>query len=169
MDGETIGFAAASPTVEEGTNYCTTNWCTTAGASLFTYAEGEDHGTFDVCDAVYAAPVLPDVIPASITEVRSGEKIRVLARDQKPQEISSGSLWRNVAGRVCFACDLTRLHRHKHRHVSFMKEQSCFRDRSHSSRGSGAPVLLVITSIRTFSLFSPAMPCRPVHSSRHFT
>ncbi|CAM9615249.1 unnamed protein product [Ectocarpus sp. 6 AP-2014] len=69
VDGETVGFATASPTVEEGTNYCTTNWCTTADASLFTYAEGEDHGTFDLCDAVYAAPVLPDAIPASITEL----------------------------------------------------------------------------------------------------
>ncbi|CAN0246475.1 unnamed protein product [Pylaiella littoralis] len=68
VDGETVGFATAIPTVEEGTNYCTMNWCTTAGVSLFTYAEGEDHGTFDLCDAGYSAP-LPDVIPAAITEL----------------------------------------------------------------------------------------------------
>ncbi|CAM9855150.1 unnamed protein product, partial [Scytosiphon promiscuus] len=69
VDGETVSFTTYSPTVEEGTNYCTTNWCTAADTSLFTYAEGEDHGTFDLCDAGYAAPVLPDVIPASITEL----------------------------------------------------------------------------------------------------
>ena len=100
MDGDAVSFATYSPTVEEGTNYCTTNWCTTADASLFTYAEGADHGTFDLCDAGYAAPVLPDVIPASITEVRSGEK---------PGGISLASLWRTVAGRVCFVCDSTRV------------------------------------------------------------
>eukprot|EP00752_Nemacystus_decipiens_P012284 g10890.t1 len=67
VDGEAVSFATAYPTVEEGTNYCTTNWCTTVDASLFTYLEGEDHGTFDLCDAVYAAPVFPDDIPESIT------------------------------------------------------------------------------------------------------
>ncbi|CAN0388087.1 unnamed protein product [Pylaiella littoralis] len=69
VDGETVAFAATTPTVEEGTNYCTTNWCTTAGESLFTYVEGENHGTFDLCDAVYSGPLLPDVIPAAITEL----------------------------------------------------------------------------------------------------
>ncbi|CAN0392009.1 unnamed protein product, partial [Ectocarpus fasciculatus] len=47
-DGETVDFATAFPTVEEGTNYCTTNWCTTEGSSIFTYAEGESHGTYDL-------------------------------------------------------------------------------------------------------------------------
>lgn len=69
MDGETVAFATSFPTVEEGTNYCTSNWCTTETSSIFTYAEGEDHGTFDLCDAVYVGPVLPDAIPAAITEV----------------------------------------------------------------------------------------------------
>eukprot|EP00903_Cladosiphon_okamuranus_P014055 g13064.t1 len=69
VDGETVSFATYPPTLEEGTNYCTTNWCTTSDASLFTYAEGEDHGTFDLCDVGYVAPVIPDVIPASITEL----------------------------------------------------------------------------------------------------
>ncbi|CAM9558793.1 unnamed protein product, partial [Ectocarpus sp. 13 AM-2016] len=68
-EGESVGFATAYPTREEGTNYCTANWCTTEGFSIFTYAEGEDHGTFDLCDAVYSAAVLPDVIPAAITEL----------------------------------------------------------------------------------------------------
>lgn len=57
------------PTVTEGTNYCTTNWCTTQASSIFTYAEGEDHSTYDLCDTVYSAPVLPDVVPAAIVEV----------------------------------------------------------------------------------------------------
>lgn len=100
MDGETVSFATYSPTAEEGTNYCTTNWCTTADASLFTYTEGENHGTFDLCDAGYAAPVLPDVIPASITEVSSVEK---------SGDISSGFVWRTLAGRVCSSCDSTRV------------------------------------------------------------
>lgn len=55
--------------MEEGTNYCTTHWCTTREASIFTYREGEDHGTYDLCDEVYTAPVLPDAIPADVTEV----------------------------------------------------------------------------------------------------
>ncbi|CAM9596146.1 unnamed protein product, partial [Hapterophycus canaliculatus] len=68
-DGETVGFTTAYPTIEEGTNYCTTNWCTTEGASIFTYTEGEDHSTFDLCDAVYSAINLPDDIPTAITEL----------------------------------------------------------------------------------------------------
>lgn len=53
----------------EGTSYCTTKWCTVEDFSVFTYAEREDHGTYDLCDAVYEEPVLPKVIPAAITEV----------------------------------------------------------------------------------------------------
>ncbi|CAM9172021.1 unnamed protein product [Ectocarpus sp. 8 AP-2014] len=69
LDGEAVNFATAFPTVEEGTDYCTTNWCTTEGSSMFTYAEGESHGTYDLCDAVYSAFVLPDVIPTAIVEL----------------------------------------------------------------------------------------------------
>lgn len=36
---------------------------------MFTYAEGQSHGTYDLCDAVYSAFVLPDVIPTAIVEV----------------------------------------------------------------------------------------------------
>lgn len=57
------------PTVAEGTNYCITNWCTTQETSIFTYVEGEDHGTYALCDEVYIAPVLPDPIPSAVIEV----------------------------------------------------------------------------------------------------
>lgn len=71
-DGEIVEFAlAGGPTVTEGTTYCTSNWCTTQESSIFTYAEGEDHGTYDLCDAVYSPPVLPDVVPDSVTDVRN--------------------------------------------------------------------------------------------------
>lgn len=69
-DGDEFEFASPGhPSVVEGTNYCTTNWYTTQESSISTYAEGEDHGTHDLCDAVYPGPVLPDVIPAAIIEV----------------------------------------------------------------------------------------------------
>ena len=55
--------------MEEGTNYCITNWCTTQETSIFTYDEGEDHSTYALCDEVYVAPVLPDPIPPAILEV----------------------------------------------------------------------------------------------------
>lgn len=80
MDGETVDFASAFPTVEEGTNYCTTNWCTTEGSSIFTYAEGESHGTYDLCDVVYSAFVLPDVIPTAIVEVNGHALVLGTAR-----------------------------------------------------------------------------------------
>ncbi|CAM9334004.1 unnamed protein product, partial [Ectocarpus sp. 13 AM-2016] len=71
VDGEIVEFAVPGrpTTVAEGTNYCTTNWCTTQETSIFAYADGEDHGTFDLCDAVYSPPVLPDVVPASTTDL----------------------------------------------------------------------------------------------------
>lgn len=53
----------------EATNYCTANWCTTEEASLFTYAEGEHHGTYDFCDDAYEEPVLPQEIPGAVLEV----------------------------------------------------------------------------------------------------
>lgn len=81
-DGEIVEFASGwRPTsVAEGTNYCTTNWCTTQDSSIFTYAEGEDHGTFDLCDAAYSAPTLPDVVPASTIEVNG--QAPVIGRDR---------------------------------------------------------------------------------------
>ena len=56
--------------MEEGTNFCTSNWCTTETSSIFTYPDGDDHGTYDLCDAVYASPVLPARVPATVIEVR---------------------------------------------------------------------------------------------------
>lgn len=74
-DGETVEFESPTgPTVEEGTNYCTANWCTTQASSIFTYAEGEDHGTYDLCDAVYVPPEVPDDIPASVLQVKCGRR-----------------------------------------------------------------------------------------------
>lgn len=69
-NGGAADFALAGrPSVLEGTNFCTTNWCTTEDSSIFTYAEGEDHSTYDLCNEVYVAPVLPDEVPAAILEV----------------------------------------------------------------------------------------------------
>ncbi len=69
-DGDSVEFASPGyPSVVEGTNYCTANWCTAEETSIFIYAEGDDHGTYDLCGAVYAGPVLPDVVPSAIAEV----------------------------------------------------------------------------------------------------
>ncbi|CAM9717047.1 unnamed protein product, partial [Ectocarpus sp. 4 AP-2014] len=97
---EIVEFASARPTVAEGTNYCTTNWCTTEDSSIFTYAEGEDHGTYDLCDVVYVAPVLPDVIPAAVTELCGDNANCVFDALLAGEEVGQATLEEEEAARV---------------------------------------------------------------------
>lgn len=69
--GDNITFASPSgPSVSEGTNFCTTYWCTTESISIFTYTPGVDeHDTYNLCDEVYSAPTLDDTVPTDVVEV----------------------------------------------------------------------------------------------------